>query len=188
MARKKDVSIYISFLLRHKPEEIGLEMDPHGWVSVDALIDGINQRGKYAIDRARLEDIVAQDSKGRYRFDPDHTKIKACQGHSIPWVEPELDLLPPPDYLYHGTTTTAAEKILRSGAIHKMNRHAVHMQADPRMAWQSATRWHLTPVVLKIDAGTMHRAGFVFGKTENDVWCTEAVPTEFIVEHIYKIT
>ena len=132
----------------------------------------------------KLEDIVAQDSKGRYRFNGDHSKIKACQGHSIPWVEPELEYLTPPEFLYHGTTTAAVEKIRKSGAISKMSRHAVHLQADPEKAWQSAVRWHQTPVVLKIDAKKMSDAGFVFGKTENDVWCTESVPVEYIAEYI----
>lgn len=182
----KHVSIYLSYLLRHNPGDIGLEMDRHGWVSTDALIDGVNAKGKYALDRALLEEIVRTDSKGRYRFSPDHTRIKACQGHSIPWVEPELENLAPPRFLYHGTTTAAAEKIMKSGAIRKMNRHAVHLQEDPRKAWQSAVRWHLTPVILKIDAAEMSRCGYCFGKTENDVWCTECVPTAFILEHITR--
>lgn len=114
-------------------------------VSVEDLIQGVNEAGKYQLDLEKLEDIVAQDSKGRYRFNGDHSKIKACQGHSIPWVEPELEYLTPPEFLYHGTTTAAVEKIRKSGAISKMSRHAVHLQADPEKAWQSAVRWHQTP-------------------------------------------
>lgn len=186
MARK-NISVYISFLLRHKPEDIGLEMDKHGWVSVDELICGINKKGKYQLDLPRLEEIVAQDNKGRYRFNIEHTKIKACQGHTIKWVEPEVETLTPPEFLYHGTTTASAEKIMASGAISKMNRHAVHMQADPQKAWQSATRWHQSPVVLEIAAGDMSRAGYIFGKTENDVWCTDSVPTEYIARQIYQL-
>ena len=90
MAKKKDVSIYISFLLRHGPEKADLHMDHHGWVSVKELIDGINRYSEHEMDTEKLEDIVRTDEKGRYRFNDDHTKIKACQGHSIPWVEPEL--------------------------------------------------------------------------------------------------
>lgn len=186
--KKKDVSIYISFLLRHKPEDIGLAMDNHGWVSADDLINGINRKGIYSMDKEKLEELVQQDSKGRYRFNETHTKIKACQGHSIPWVEPELDYQEPPRYLYHGTTTAATEKIMASGAIRKMSRHAVHMQADVQKAWASAVRWHLTPVVLKIDAKAMYRAGFSFGKTENEVWCTDLIPVEFIAGKIYNPT
>ena len=187
MKKSKPISIYISFLLRHKPEQIGLEMDRHGWVFVDALIRGINEKSEYTIDREQLEEIVKNDKKGRYRFDSEHTKIKACQGHSIPWVEPELEYIAPPKYLYHGTTTVAWEKIMQSGEIKKMSRHAVHMQADCSLAWQSAVRWHLIPIVLKINAEKMHAVGYVFGKTENDVWCTEYVPVEFIEAQINNI-
>ena len=182
---KKNVSIYISYLLRHHPEDAGLAMDRHGWVAVDALIAGINGGGKYALDREQLEDIVAADSKGRYRFNADGTRIRACQGHSIPWVEPELEYKAPPEFLYHGTTTAAMEKIFASGGISKMERHAVHMQADVERAWQSAERWHLTPVVLKIAAGEMHRDGFVFGVSDNGVWCAEAVPAGYICDKLY---
>lgn len=184
MAKKTHVSIYISFLLRHHPEDANLEMDKHGWVFTEQLISGINASDKYHITMEELESIVATDNKGRYRFNEEHTKIKACQGHSISWVEPELEYLVPPEYLYHGTTTAALEKILNSGAVKKMSRHAVHMQAAEKKSWQSAKRWHLVPVVLKILAGQMHEDGFTFGKTENDVWCTEQVPVKYLAEVI----
>jgi len=184
---KKNVSVYLSFLLRHKPEDIGLEMDRHGWVSVAELIEGVNRKGIYTLNLAQLENIVAQDWKGRYRLNGDHTRIKACQGHSISWVEPELEIMAPPKYLYHGTTTQALEKILESGAVSKMSRHAVHMQEDFGKAWTSACRWRKTPVVLKIDAEAMYRAGYTFGKTENAVWCTESVPTQYIAEQILQL-
>ena len=186
MRKQIELSKYLSFLLRHKPEELHLEMDRHGWVSAEALIEGINAKGGYQLNNEKLKEIVDTDDKGRYRFSEDGKRIKACQGHSIPWIEPEMEYSEPPLYLYHGTTTAALEKILNSGAIMKQKRHAVHMQADPEKAWQSAERWHLTPVLLKIDAKEMHRQGFVFGKTENEVWCTEIVPTEFIAEKIYR--
>lgn len=104
------------------------------------------------LDKFENEDVswIAEDNKGRYRFDEKHEKIKCCQGHSVPWVEPELEYCEPPEFLYHGTTTKALEAIEESGAIKKMKRHAVHMQADISKAWQSAERWHKTPVVLKI--------------------------------------
>ena len=73
---------------------------------------------------------------------------------------------------HHVTTTAALEKILASGEISKMSRHAVHLQADAWKAWQSAVRWKgRTPVVLKIDASALAENGVEFGRTENGVWC-----------------
>lgn len=184
---KNNLPVYLSYLLRHDPDDAGIHMDVHGWVDVQELINGINARGKYSITRSMLEEIVATDEKGRYRFSDDGQRIKACQGHSLDWIELELTWNEPPEYLYHGTTTDALEKILKSGAISKMNRHAVHMQADMDKAWRSARRWHRTPVLLKIDAKRMHKDGFQFGVSENGVWCTESVPTTYLCDVIRDI-
>lgn len=173
-------SIYISYLLRHAPDDLGLSMDRHGWVSVEELLAKINTAGKHRVTRVMLDEIVKTDNKGRFRYSEDGTKIKACQGHSISWVEPELIYRQPPEYLYHGTTEENWQKIRESGYISKMGRHAVHMQSEKAKAWQSARRWHKTPVVLKINAAAMYADGSVFGFSDNGVWCTESVPINYI--------
>lgn len=186
MMSKEKTSIHLSYLLRHAPEAAGLDMDRHGWVSVSQLISNVNASGKAKLTVELLQEIVATDNKGRYRFSPDGKRIKACQGHSIPWVEPELEVRTPPEYLYHGTTTEALQDIMKSGAILKMSRHAVHMQEDANKAWQSAERRKSkTPVVLKITARRMCQNGFVFSISENGVWFCERVPTAYIAEFLY---
>lgn len=187
MSRTEKLSIYLSYLLRHHPEELGLEMDVHGWVPVEQLIAKINECGKYKIDFELLKQIVREDKKGRYHLDESYSKIKACQGHSIPWIELELEYMEPPEFLYHGTTTEALKQIIASGGISKMSRHAVHMQAEVEKAWKSAVRWKKNPVVLKIAAREYFKDGAVFGKSENDVWCVECVPKKYIIEKVYKI-
>ena len=181
-----ELSKYLCLLLRHQPEKAELDMDEHGWVSVDQLINGVNRYSSYNLDSKLLERIVAKDNKGRYRYDEAHERIKCFQGHSVPWVEPKLEYCEPPEFLYHGTTTNALEAIEGSGAINKMQRHAVHMQADISKAWQSAERWHKIPVVLKIAASEMNKAGYRFGVTENEVWCTEEVPVKYVIDRIYE--
>ncbi|MBQ0065449.1 MAG: RNA 2'-phosphotransferase [Firmicutes bacterium] len=179
------ISIYISMLLRHRPEEAQLTMDEHGWVSVESLIHGINTYSKYKIDQTLLEEIVFSDNKGRFRFNEEHTRIKACQGHSIDWVIPKLSYLAPPEILYHGTTRKAWEKIQNCGYISKMKRHAVHMSASLEMASRSAKRWkNQEPVVLSIDAQKMQEEGYRIGVSENAVWCIEKVDTKYILEVI----
>ena len=186
MRSKEKISIHLSYLLRHAPEAAGLDMDRHGWVNVSQLIANVNASGKAQLTLELLKEIVATDNKGRYRFSPDGKRIKACQGHSISWVEPELEARTPPEFLYHGTTTEALQDIMKSGAILRMSRHAVHMQADVDKAWQSAARRkNKTPVVLKIAAGKMSQNGIAFSVSENGVWFCERVPTEYIEEFLY---
>ena len=179
------VSVYLCYLLRHDPGALGLHMDRHGYVEIGELIEKINAEGKYRLDRTRLDRLVAEDQKGRY-FVKDG-KIAACQGHSIPWVEPELTEALPPPMLYHGTTVQAWNLICASGAVSKMQRHAVHLQEDPEKAWRSALRWKKTPVLLVIDAGKMAEDGYSFGVSRNGVWCTEEVPTKYIVDARYSL-
>ena len=81
-------SRYLCLILRHKPEVIGITLDEHGWADVEALIEGVSRT--HDLDREILERIVAEDEKGRYSFNEDHTKIRANQGHSVP-VDVELE-------------------------------------------------------------------------------------------------
>lgn len=94
------LSKYLSLILRHHPEVIGISLDAHGWADVDELIIGIGQKKKFS--REILEEIVRTDKKQRYSFSEDGTKIRANQGHSIP-VNLELQPIEPPDVLWHGT-------------------------------------------------------------------------------------
>ena len=86
-------SRYISLILRHKPETIGITLDEHGWASVDELIAGVSRT--HPLTMESLEEIVRTDEKQRYSFNGDKTLIRANQGHSIP-VDVELPELEPP--------------------------------------------------------------------------------------------
>ena len=112
-----NISKYISLILRHKPEVIGIKLDEHGWAHVTELIDGI-KKDNPEFDMATLEEIVSTDSKGRYSFNEDKTLIRANQGHSIP-VDVELEEKQPPEFLYHGTGEKYVASIDKIGLIPK---------------------------------------------------------------------
>lgn len=118
-----NVSKYLSMILRHKPEAIGITLDAHGWADVNKLIQGIAK--KYTFDKDILETIVRTDAKQRYTFNDDHTEIRANQGHSVP-VDLELTPVPPPDILYHGTGEKYTKSIDRMGLLPKQRLH-VHL-------------------------------------------------------------
>ena len=106
------ISKYMSLILRHKPQVIGIHLDAHGWADVNALLAGISR--KYPINRDILDEIVSRDEKQRYSFSEDGTKIRANQGHSIQ-VDVELTLTEPPEMLYHGTAQRFAVCRLHRG-------------------------------------------------------------------------
>ena len=163
------LSKFISLILRHKPEEIGIALDSHGWAKVEELINGINNSGRI-IDMETLEEIVRTDNKKRYSFNADKTLIRANQGHSIK-VDVEFKELEPPSTLYHGTATKSIASIKTQG-IKSMSRLYVHLSKDFETAKQVGSRQG-KGVVLLIDTKRMYEDGIKFYLSENGVWLTE---------------
>lgn len=174
--KEKDLSKFISLILRHKPETIGITLDEHGWANVSELINGINNSGKI-IDMKLLEKIVALDNKQRYSFNEDKTLIRANQGHSIP-VDVELKEMVPPPILYHGTAERFLESILQQG-LKPMSRLYVHLSKDIETAIAVGKR-HGKPCVLKIDSNKMISDGIQFYLSENGVWLTKYVDSKYV--------
>lgn len=168
-------SKFISLILRHKPETIGISLDEHGWASVSELIEGISK--KQYIDMAMLEKIVATDSKQRYSFNEDKTLIRANQGHSIP-VDVELPVKKPPVILYHGTGEKYVTAIDEQGLIPK-SRLYVHLSGDESTAKVVGSR-HGKPVIYEIRASQMYNDGYVFYQSVNGVWLTKSVPVKYM--------
>ncbi len=172
---RTSLSRFISLILRHKPEVIGISLDEHGWADVDELISGIGKTRK--ITREILEEIVRTDEKQRYSFNSDHTKLRANQGHSVP-VDVELEKAVPPEILFHGTGRKYALSVESKGLI-PGNRLYVHLSADPDTAYKTGRR-HGIPVVYTVRSGRMHRDGFAFYRSVNGVWLTKRVPAEYL--------
>jgi putative RNA 2'-phosphotransferase len=170
------ISKFLSLVLRHKPEEIGLTLDENGWAEVEELLRLANERGR-TITRPLLDRVVAENDKKRFAFSDDGTRIRASQGHS---VEVDLNLPPvePPELLYHGTATRFLDSI-RSQGLHSASRKHVHLSADAATAVKVGQR-HGRPVVLVVRARDMHAAGHRFFRSANGVWLTDNVPVEFL--------
>jgi putative RNA 2'-phosphotransferase len=170
------LSKFLSLVLRHQPELIGIKLDEQGWVAVNELLQQAGAHGN-DITPEVLNHIVGTNAKKRFAFDDTRQKIRASQGHS---VEVELGYEPqtPPDVLYHGTGSKSVEAILQTG-LEKRSRQHVHLSSDLETAMKVGQR-HGEPVVLVVAAGEMHRLGHKFCLSENKVWLIDFVPTDFI--------
>lgn len=157
MRKLDDIKLgkFLSLILRHKPETVGISLDKNGWVDVNELI----LSGRY-IDMEILERIVRENNKKRYSFDKKKEKIRASQGHSIE-VELNLKEMTPPNILYHGTATRFLESIREKGII-KGNRQYVHLSKDIETARNVGKR-HGEVVILPIDIEGLKKIGKKFG-------------------------
>ena len=175
--RTKNTSKFISLILRHRPEAIGIRLDEHGWADVRELIDGINRSGEHTLDMDKLEEIVRTDEKQRYSFNEDHSLIRANQGHSVP-VDVELEEKIPPDILWHGTGEKFVASIDVQGLIPK-GRLYVHLSSDTETARKVGSR-HGKPVIYEIDCRKMVEDGHPFFLSANQIWLTRNVPAKYL--------
>jgi putative RNA 2'-phosphotransferase len=164
------ISKRLSYVLRHKPESVGLELDSAGWVELEELSKATGYT------KAEIKHVVKFDGKQRYALK--NGKIRASQGHSTK-VELEYETAEPPTILYHGTSAAVLGSIFQQGLI-KGKRHAVHLSGDIPTAQAVASRRSGETKLLKVDAKAMHDAGYKFQRSANGVWLTETVPAKFL--------
>lgn len=170
----------MSYTLRHDAGSAkSLRMDGSGWVRIDDL------SGLLRTPITALLAEVETDVKRRFETSSDGSRIRASQGHSIPGVDPTLDLgsaSTPPAVLYHGTGVEGANAIHASPeGILPMSRHHVHLSPSQQEAYVVANRrrGELPPVIFAVRAREMMMVGHRFFVTKNEVWLTSRVPPAF---------
>lgn len=178
------LSKYISYLLRHNPGDLDLNMDSNGWVNVKELIDKIHRQGKYIINIDILKLIVKEDDKQRYAFSKKGDYIRANQGHSIN-VDLEYTPTTPPAKLYHGTDFKFMKNILESNGLSPMSRQYVHLSDNINTALAVAMRHGKNSIIFHIDAERMYKDGIIFYKSENNVWLVKHVPVDYFCKAQY---
>lgn len=171
------ISKFLSYTLRHHPEDIGLTLDNNGWAIVEDLLEKAKKKGIH-ISFKDLKQIVANNDKQRFLFSSDEHKIKANQGHTIQ-VELGLHDTQPPEFLFHGTAKTSLASILKEG-LKPMQRHDVHLSFNPEVAKSVGSRYGV-PVILKIKSLEMFNDGLNFQCTPNNVWLTKHVDPKYII-------
>ncbi len=172
----KRLSRRLSYVLRHHPEQYGLELQEGGWVAMDALLAALDRRGQGTTQRA-IEELVRTSDKQRFALSEDGRRIRANQGHSVP-IDLQLEPAVPPETLYHGTVHEALAGIRRTGLV-KGARHHVHLSPDVATATAVGAR-RGRAIVLEVAAGAMRERGYDFYRSANGVWLTDHVPLAFI--------
>ena len=170
------ISKFLSLVLRHKPDTIGIALDAHGWTDVEQLIKKMNE-ANMSIDMDMLRHVVVTNPKKRFAFNETSDRIRANQGHSVD-VELEYKAQRPPAILYHGTGERSVGQIQKTGLL-RLSRHHVHLSADIETARNVGQR-HGTPVVFEVLAEQMFLDKFEFYLSDNGVWLTDHVPLNFL--------
>ncbi len=175
--RKTKISKFLSYVLRHHPDSIGVELGSEGWADISELLTGAELSG-FKITLDELRTVVRQSNKQRFSFSDDGLWIRANYGHSIT-VDLSYSPAVPPDVLYHGTALRNL-KAIRSNGLTKGNRQYVHLSPDFDTAMGIGQR-HGKPIVLKVQSGRMHSDGHEFYLSSSGIWLTDCVPPQYLV-------
>lgn len=169
-------SKFLSYVLRHKPETIGLALDAEGWCAIDQLIRLAKEQGTGLTRELLLETVAASDKK-RFALSLDGSRIRANQGHSI---QVDLGLSPqtPPRILFHGTATRFEASIRAQGLV-AGSRQYVHLSADRGTAIHVGKRYG-KPLLLEVKALAMCGSGYEFFMSANDIWLTRNIPASYL--------
>ena len=178
-----NISKYISYLLRHCPEDGDLTLDKEGYCYTEDLVKAVEKKfGEFTL--RDLEEIVATDEKKRYSFNNTHYMIRANQGHSTKQVDITFKAATPPDVLYHGTADRFYFSILEKGIL-PMNRQFVHLSKDEETARKVGKR-HGKEVVLKVNCKEMVEDGYPFFISDNGVYLVPNVPPQYLIVEWYQ--
>ncbi|MGO2339084.1 MAG: RNA 2'-phosphotransferase [Psychrobacter sp.] len=180
MKNNTETSKFLSYILRHEPDAIGLVLSSDGWANINELIQSANTSGNN-ITLEQIYSIVESDKKGRFSISDDGQYIRAVQGHSLKTVDLNLKETTPPANLLHGTAQRFIESIHNEGLL-SQKRQYVHLTEDYDTAIKTGMRYG-KPVVLNIDSRKMQEEGYKFYQAENDVWLTSTVPLAYIAIH-----
>lgn len=177
MRNSIELSKFLSYVLRHKPESIGISLDIEGWVLIDFLLKALTKHDM-PITLSDIQSVVKNSDKKRFAISDNGLFIRALQGHSNNQVCISFKEQLPPEFLYHGTATRYLGTILMEG-LKAMSRQYVHL-SDNMVTAESVGKRHGKAVVLKIDAYRMHTTGIRFFLSENSVWLVDNVPPIYL--------
>ena len=176
--KDRKLSKFLSLILRHRPEVLGITLDEYGWASTQEIIDKMQEKGRPA-SLEMIQEVVRDNDKQRFKLSEDNSRIRANQGHSIK-IDLNLTPLPPPPVLYHGTAVKNRTAILKEG-IQKRNRQHVHLSAD-RATAQKVGQRHGKPIIFVVNTYKMYQEGILFYQSDNGVWLTDYVAPIFLME------
>lgn len=172
-----EVSKFLSYVLRHQPQSIGLTVDSEGWADINTLI-ACASKDNNMLTQQLIHAVVESSDKKRFAISEDGRCIRAVQGHSVQQVDIHFNEKMPPEFLYHGTATRFLAAIKEQGLL-AGSRQYVHLSSDETTAMAVGQR-HGKPTVLKINALLMYQQGIKFYQAPNGVWMSKTVPTGFI--------
>ncbi|MDR7523589.1 MAG: RNA 2'-phosphotransferase [Armatimonadota bacterium] len=175
--RTARLSRLVARVLRHRPEEFGIGLDPAGFVSLDVLAGALaKQPGWETISTSDLVALAAADPR---RYEIQDGRIRARYGHTVSVEQPGEPAVPP-EWLYYGTTPAEVSRLATSG-LHPTGRQHVHLSTTPQAAREVGRRHAPDAVVVVVFARRAADRGIEFRRAGPDLYLTTHVPPDCLL-------
>jgi len=169
----------VTGILRHFPQNFGVDIDEHGFVSIEDMAQSIKRR-KRGVNWLKEEHIIAlceTDGKGRYEIKDG--RIRTTYGHTI---DVNLDDLPDdniPEKLYYPAAEEEAPMLIERG-IKPSDRGWVHLSGTKEKAMEAGLIRNESPVILAIDAKKAIEEGRSIKRAGKEVYLVKEVTSEYL--------
>jgi len=174
--RDDRLSRFLALVLRHKPESVGVTLDPGGFVEVETLAAALAAQPGWAwVTAEAIRRLAAADGR---RYEIAAGRVRARYGHTVAIDAPGTPVIPP-EWLYHGIAAEAVERLRREG-LQPQDRQFVHLSATRPDALAVARRRHPDAVVVTVLARRASEAGVRFFQASAGIYLTRAVPPQFL--------
>ncbi|GEM_PF-71182 len=167
------LSKMLSLMLRHRPEEFGVEVDRYGYADLNDVLAALQERTP-SVTMEDIDHLVYEAEK--QRFEIANGRIRARYGHSIP-IEIDRAPVEPPEFLYQEVSAGDLEFVRREGLV-PQDRQYVHLSFDPHREGRQGRR-RGPEVVVRVRAREAHAAGVAFYDC-GPTMLTERVPVDFL--------
>lgn len=170
------LSRFAALILRHKPETVGISLDPSGFVEIDVFVRAVaSQPGWGWVDEAKIRALATRDPR-RYELDGD--RIRARYGHSIAIEAPGVPVVPP-EWLYHGTAPDTLD-LIRAQGLMPQNRQFVHLSTSRQDALAVGSRHAPEAVVVTVLARRASEAGLTFYHASPSIYLVRQIQPEYL--------
>jgi len=173
----------ITKILRHKPEKYHLEIDEHGYVNIDEMVQEIRfyNRRLHFVGPSHIYAVILTDGKGRYQLSDNKRYLRATYGHTI---DVDLSDLPSdgiPEILYYPTSEEEFD-ILKENGILPSDRRWVHLSSSAEKAYIAGLYHFDSPLLIPIKSNVVLESGEKIYHAGQEVFICKFVPPESMME------
>jgi putative RNA 2'-phosphotransferase len=176
---RRRISKLLSLILRHRPDEFGLNMDEYGYIPLDEVVEAVQQRYS-AVAEEDVRDLI--ETSRQHRFEIVDDRVRALYGHSF-YVEMDGEPMEPPENLYLCVPTDQGERMKEEG-VKSEDRFYLHLSPSREVAESRAGTVDSPCLVEVRAAAAASEAGVQFWERGEVVLTRQAITAEYVGEVI----